>query len=285
MRLLAPSIHARKNLVAPNRQLNALRYLSSTTKYSKMTHYPILITSDIVCPWCYIGHTRLTKAIESHKAKHPQDTFHLQYLPFYLNPPPHLDSNTLPAFPVNSVNKRDYYAQKFGPERGKAIEERLVATAAEEGLKFSFGGNTGISRNGHRLVYYAQNHGGERAQNDVMLGLWRRYYEREVDITTLETLTEVGVEAGLGSESEVREYLESGRDGVEVDQLAEKSRMNGISGVPNYVLMDTWEVSGAQDPNVFGQLFERWKKMEADGKVKGFKNEKAEQGSAAAACL
>ena len=249
-----------------------------------MTHYPILITSDIVCPWCYIGHTRLSKAIDAHKAKHPNDTFHLRYLPFYLNPPPHLNSNNIPAFPIESFNKREYYASKFGPERGKQIEERIVATAAGEGLKFSFGGNTGISRNGHRLVYYGQTHGGEEGQNKVMLGLWKRYYEREVDITTLETLTEVGVEAGLGTPEEVREYLESGRDGVEVDKLAEEQRMNGISGVPNYVLMDTWEVSGAQDPTVFMQLFQRWKDMEAKGQVKSAEPEAAKS-DGVGACL
>ncbi|KAK5944541.1 hypothetical protein PMZ80_003823 [Knufia obscura] len=249
-----------------------------------MTHYPILITSDIVCPWCYIGHTRLSKAIDAHKAKHPNDTFHLRYLPFYLNPPPHLNSNDMPAFPVKSVNKREMYASKFGPERGKQIEERIIATAAGEGLKFSFGGNTGISRNGHRLVYYGQTHGGEEGQNSVMLGLWKRYYEREVDITTLETLTEVGVEAGLGTAEEIREYLESGRDGVEVDKLAEEQRMNGISGVPNYVLMDTWEVSGAQEPTVFLQLFQRWKDMEAKGQVKGVEQETT-KANGASACL
>lgn len=220
-----------------------------------------------MCPWCYIGHTRLSKAIDTHKQKHPNDTFHLRYVPFYLNPPPQLNDNNLPAFPVKSVNKRDYYASKFGPERGKQIEQRMIDTAAGEGLKFSFGGNTGISRNGHRLVYYGQTHGGEEGQNSVMLGLWKRYYEREVDITELDVLTETGVEAGLGTTEEIKEYLLSGRDGVEVDKLAEEQRMNGISGVPNYVICDTWEVSGAQDPNVFTQLFQRWKDMEAKGQV------------------
>ncbi|KAK5073014.1 hypothetical protein LTR64_000579 [Lithohypha guttulata] len=232
-----------------------------------MTHYPILITSDIVCPWCYIGHTRLTKAISAHKQTYPNDTFHLRYLPFYLNPPPHLSSNNLPAFPVSSANKRDYMVAKFGAQRASDIESRLLAAAASEGLTFSMGGKTGISRNGHRLVYYGQTHGGEEGQNAVMLGLWKRYYEREVDITELDVLVEVGVEAGLGGAEEIREFLLSGRDGVEVDKLAEESRMNGISGVPNYVLMDTWEVSGAQEPQVFQQLFRRWKDMEAKGKV------------------
>lgn len=149
----------------------------------------------------------------------------------------------MPAFPVQSVNKREYYATRFGAERAKEIEQRMIATFAGEGLSYDMNGATGISRNGHRLVYYAQHHGGEEAQNAVMLGLWRRYYEQAIDITKLDVLVEVGVEAGLGSTSEIKEYLESGRDGVEVDKLAEESRLNGISGVPNYVLMDTWEVS------------------------------------------
>lgn len=255
-----------------------------TTSPTKMTHYPILVTSDIVCPWCYIGHTRLSRAMAAHKEKHPADTFHLQYLPFYLNPPPQLQAADAPAFPVKSVNKRDYYAAKFGAERGRQIEDRIVAAAAADGLHFSFGGNTGVSRNGHRLVYYGQTHGGEEGQNNVMLGLWRRYYEREVDITQLEVLVEVGVESGLGSADEIRSYLESGRDGETVDKLAEEQRMNGVSGVPNYVLMDTWEVSGAQEPEVFLQLFQRWKDLEAKGQVKSGADEAA-KGNGVGACL
>lgn len=255
--------------------------IRTASTYNNMTNFPVLITSDIVCPWCYIGHTRLNKAITAHKEKYPEDTFTLKYLPFYLNPPPHLQSDDIPAFPVKSTNKREAYAAKFGEERGKQIEQMMLATAAGEGLRFSFGGKTGISRNGHRLVYFAQNHGGEESQNAVMLGLWKRYYEREVDITTLETLTEVGVEAGLGSAEEIKEYLESGRDGISVDKLAEESRMNGISGVPNYVLCDTWEVSGAQEPNTFLQLFQRWKDLEARKQQKtGRENEVKATGGA-----
>lgn len=157
--------------------------------------------------------------------------------------------------------------EKFGPERSKQIEAMMKQTAAGEGLNFKFGGNTGPSRNGHRLVYYAQNHGGEEAQNATMLGLWRRYFEQEVDITTLETLIEVGLEAKLGTREEIKEYLESGRDGEEVDKIADEARNKGISGVPNYEINDLWEVSGAQDPLAFQKLFQRWKDMEAKGQV------------------
>lgn len=236
---------------------------------SKMTNFNIDIVSDVVCPWCYVGHTRLSRAIANHKKTYPDDTFTLKYKPFYLAPPPQLKSNSVPPFPVASRPRQEVYAEKFGPERAQQIIMRMTQVSASEGLNFKFGGKTGVSRNGHRLVHYAQTHGGEEAQNKTMLGLWRRYFEQEVDITELDVLVETGVEAGLGSAEEVRKYLESGDDGREVDILAEEARQKGISGVPHYEIQGTWEVSGAQESQAFETLFKRWKDYENKEKGNG----------------
>lgn len=242
-----------------------------------MTQYNISITSDIVCPWCYIGHTRLNRAISKHKESYPDDKFNLSYKPFYLNPAAQVYSTSGPApppFPIPSKPRREMYAEKFGAARAKQMEAMMGQTAASEGLDFKFGGMTGPSRNGHRLVKWAQDHGGEEGQNKAMLGLWRRYFEQEVDITTLETLVDVGVEAGLGSAEEVKKYLESGDDAKLVDEEAEEAREKQISGVPHYEIQNMWEVSGAQDPRAFEQLFKRWKDMESQGKVPKTQSEK-----------
>jgi len=82
-------------------------------------------------------------------------------------------------------------------------------------------------------------------------------------------LVETGVEAGLGSADEIKNYLESGANGKEVDELAEEARHKGISGVPHYEIQGRWEVSGAQDPVAFETLFKRWKNMEAKEKGNG----------------
>jgi len=236
---------------------------------SKMTNFNIDIVSDVVCPWCYVGHTRLSRAIANHKKTYPDDSFKLTYKPFYLAPPPQLKSNSVPPFPVASRPRAEVYAEKFGRERVQQINARMAQVSASEGLNFKFGGKTGVSRNGHRLVHYAQTHGGEEAQNKTMLGLWRRYFEQEVDITELDVLVETGVEAGLGSAEEIKEYLLSGADGKEVDELAEEARDKGISGVPNYEIQGRWEVSGAQDPAAFEALFKRWKAMESKETANG----------------
>ena len=170
-----------------------------------MTNYSIIATSDIVCPWCYVGETRLKRAIANHKTRYPDDTFTLKYLPYYLNPPPQSQQSqqarngpTTPPFPVRSRPRREMYAEKFGPQRAQQIEAMMTQVSRAEGLDFKFGGMTGPSRNGHRLVWYAQEKGGEEAQDAVMQGLWKRYFELEVDVTELEVLVQVGVEAGLG---------------------------------------------------------------------------------------
>jgi predicted DsbA family dithiol-disulfide isomerase len=233
-----------------------------------MTVFDVQITSDVVCPWCYIGHTRLSKAIANHQKAYPEDKFNLNYVPFYLNPPPQMtQSPPPPPFPVESKPRFEAYAAKFGAARAEQIFGMLKDVAASEGLDFKSGGRTGPSRNGHRLIRYAQTHGGERAQNDTMLGLWKRYYEQEVDITRLDVLVEVGVEAGLGSADEIKTYLESGKDGKEVDKLASEQSQNGVSGVPHYTFQKRWQVSGGQEPSVFESIFKKWKAMEAKGEV------------------
>ena len=49
---------------------------------------------------------RLDKAIQAHKVSNPNDTFETTWYPFYLNP----DA-------PKSIDKQEYYARKFGPQR------------------------------------------------------------------------------------------------------------------------------------------------------------------------
>lgn len=110
-------------------------------------------------------------------------------------------------------------------------------------------------------------HGGEEAQNKAMLGLWHRYFEREVDITKLDVLVNTGVEAGLGSPEEIKAYLESGNDVDKVDRKALEASFGGVSGVPHYTIQRRYEVSGGQEPDVFKEIFEKVKAGDESGKA------------------
>jgi predicted DsbA family dithiol-disulfide isomerase len=187
--------------------------------------------------WCYVGKKRLEKGIAAYKEKHPEsnDTFSTNWFPFYLNP----DA-------PRSADKQQLYESKFGKERTAMMQE--------------YGGKTGNTRDSHRLVQLGKTKG-PQMQTRVIEELFAAYFENEKDITSRDILTEAGVKAGLG-EKEIKEWLESGKGGEEVDREVHRARLQGVSGVPNFVLADKFEIGGAQEPEAFVQLFERIKRQE-----------------------
>ncbi|OOQ84120.1 putative thioredoxin [Penicillium brasilianum] len=230
-----------------------------------MTNFKIQIISDTVCPWCYVGYRRLSRAITAHQGKNPLDTFTLTWNAFYLNP-------AAPEFP--GADKAKWYAVKFGPERTAAMFSRLSAIGEGEGIKFSFGGNTGKTRDSHRLLWYAgQLEEAKRAdtpstsavvgglQTRVAENLFRAYFEDEKNITDPRVLLEAGVEAGLDRE-EVKKLLDSEEGGAEVDSEAKTASRRLVTGVPYFSIQGKYSVEGADEPETFLEIFEQIKEDE-----------------------
>ncbi|OJI82403.1 hypothetical protein ASPTUDRAFT_126847 [Aspergillus tubingensis CBS 134.48] len=215
-----------------------------------MTNFNIQIISDTVCPWCYVGYRRLTRAITTHKATHPADTFTLTWHAFYLNP-------NSPSFP--GLDKTEYYKSKFGGDRALAIFDRLGAVGQSEGIKFSFGGRTGNTRDSHRLMWYAGQKEKEKKDTRVAEELFRAYFEEEKNVTDREVLVQAGVGAGL-ERSEVERLLDGEEGGKEVDLEAEKARRQLVTGVPYYMVQGQYAVEGADEPETFLEVFKQVKK-------------------------
>jgi predicted DsbA family dithiol-disulfide isomerase len=234
-----------------------------------MTNFNINVVSDTVCresqkaparplnhanketAWCYVGKKRLEKGIAAYKEKHPgaNDTFATNWFPFYLDP-------TAPK----SISKQERFESKFGKERTVMMHQRLSQIGQAEGINFKYGGNTGNTRDSHRLIQLGKTKG-PQIQTRVIEELFAAYFENEQDITRQDILVEAGVKAGL-EEKEAKEWLESGKGGSEVDKEVQSAVEQNISGVPNFTINDTFEISGAQDVSAFVQLFERLKKQE-----------------------
>ncbi|KAJ5540695.1 hypothetical protein N7494_005771 [Penicillium frequentans] len=227
-----------------------------------MTNFKIQIISDSVCPWCYVGYRRLSRAINTHKASNPSDTFTLNWRAFYLNP-------KSPTFP--GINKQEMYAEKFGAERCKAMFARLAAAGEGDGIMFKFGGNTGSTRDSHRVIWYA---GEEEAkgtqpggttgtgvgglQTRVVENLFRAYFEEEKNITDAKVLLDAAVQAGLDG-GEVAKLLESGVGAEQVDAEAFAASRRLVSGVPHFTVQGKYVVEGADEPETFLEVFERVK--------------------------
>lgn len=170
---------------------------------------------------------------------------------------------------------------KFGPERAAAIFSRLSAVGESEGIKFNFGGNTGKTRDSHRLLWYA----GELEEakrresatapppssgSTVVVGglqtrvaekLFRAYFEDEKNITDPRVLLEAGVEAGLDQDA-VKKLLDSEEGGAEVDSEAKTAARRLVTGVPYFSIQGKYSVEGADEPETFLEVFEQVKEDE-----------------------
>ncbi|KAK7515993.1 DSBA-like thioredoxin domain-containing protein [Phyllosticta citriasiana] len=205
-----------------------------------MTHFKIEIVSDTVCPWCYVGHRRLSKAIAQHQSQNPSDTFAITWKPYYLDP----------TAPKVGENKLERYQRKFSGQ-AEALLERMTQMGKLEGINFKWGGKTGNTRDSHRLIELGKQ---RNKQTRVVEELFAAYFENEKDITSHVVLQEAAIKAGL-DEAEVKDWLSSDKGGKEVDQEVRQAQLRGISGVPNFTINDRYVVGGAQEADAFVKLF------------------------------
>lgn len=189
-----------------------------------------------------MGKNRLELAIKQHKVNNPHDTFTTTWYPFYLNP----DA-------PKSVDKQEYYEQKFGAKRTEMMQGHLARLGKQVGINFGFGGRTGNTRDSHRLIQLGKTKG-EAQQTKVVEQLFNSYFEENEDITDREVLIKRGTQAGL-DEKEVRDWIENEKGGEEVDKEVAKAQSGFIGGVPNFTINGKYEVQGAEEPAAFLQVF------------------------------
>ncbi|KAJ3564829.1 hypothetical protein NPX13_g7714 [Xylaria arbuscula] len=215
-----------------------------------MTNFNIKIVSDTVCPWCYVGKRRLDRAIELYRKTYPSgrdDTFTITWAPFYLDP----------TSPAVGIPVKERMVQKFGHDRLDMMQQRLTMIGREEGINFSFNGRIGNTRDSHRLIQLGKTKGND-VENRVVQELFKSYFEGDGDITSHATLIAAAEKAGLTS-AEVKEWLETGKGGTEVDREVQEAYAKGISGVPNITIQGAHSIGGAEDPEVFMSIFTRIK--------------------------
>ncbi len=201
---------------------------------------------------CYVGKKKLERGISLYKSAHPdsKDTFSTTWKPFYLNA----------QAPKIGVDKKEFFASKFGHAKTEMMFGRLGAIGRDVGIDFSFGGKTGNSRDSHRLIQLGKTKSPD-VQTRVVEELFISYFENEGDITSRDVLKAAGVKAGF-PEAEVQDWLESNKGGPEVDEEVAEAQLRGVSGVPNFVLQSKYEIGGAQDAEAFAKVFEKIKELE-----------------------
>jgi predicted DsbA family dithiol-disulfide isomerase len=208
--------------------------------------FQIDVISDVVCPWCFIGKRNLERALETWRAKHPDDKPTVRWHPFQLNP----------QLPGGGVPRKQYLENKFGgPERAKEIYARVSAAGKRAGIDFAFD-NIQVQPNtidAHRLMHYAGEHG---KQDEMAEVIFRRYFVEGADLSNRQTLAHIGEQAGL-NRNEVAAYLAGDTDRALIEEQDRRARAIGVEGVPFFIFNQRHALSGAQPPEVIVEAMEK----------------------------
>jgi predicted DsbA family dithiol-disulfide isomerase len=205
-----------------------------------MATLEIKIYFDTICPWCYIGHKSLQRAIELYQRTYPNgrsDTFVYTLLPYYLRPDAEVGV---------SVPTLEAIGKKNGEERVNAITTRLQRVGRSNGIEFSFKSRIGNTRDSHRLIRFAT-----REKQKVLLEeIYKLHFEQDADITSHDDLVKAAVNIDMDRDA-VLSFLKSADGAVEVDELAATARQqDGISSVPTIEIGDR-RIEGAEDVGDF----------------------------------
>jgi predicted DsbA family dithiol-disulfide isomerase len=209
------------------------------------------IWSDIACPWCYVGKRRFEAALAAFEHR---DEVTVTWRSFELDPE---------APPAREGDNATRLAEKYGMEREQAIasQQSLARHAAGDGIEMRFDLTKGANTfDAHRLAHLAAAHGEQEAMTER---LFRAHHTEGELVSDHEVLARLAAEIGLPAD-EVRPTLGSDRYGAQVREDEVLAARIGIQGVPFFVIDRAIGVSGAQEPDVLGELLRRgWEKRSA----------------------
>ncbi|NMG30741.1 DsbA family oxidoreductase [Aromatoleum evansii] len=202
--------------------------------------------SDFVCPWCFLGKTRLARALEQVRESHPDIEVRVNWLPFFLNP----------DTPAAGEPYRPFLEAKFGGRRAAdEVLARVADAATPDGLQFAFDriATRPNTLPAHRLTYRAQSVGHTSARiNALGEALFAAHFQQGRDIGDIATLVDIAVETTGDRREDVEAYLESDEDAATVRRMAVQLQKQGVNGVPFFIFNRRLAVSGAQTSAVLG---------------------------------
>lgn len=216
---------------------------------------PVIVDvwSDVVCPWCHIGHASLERAI----AQRPPGSVIVRPRAFQLDP----------SIPPEGITVAQYAETKFGS--AQALQEgrpRLLEAAGPTGAVF---GDEPTHMPNTRIAHRAVALIAERALPAALpahRALLRARHEEGAALADAEEIAAVLEAAGVVQEAApVAEALADPTAGeAQVRADLELAAQLEVSGVPFFVAGGRAGATGAQPPEVLGELLRRGAELQAE---------------------
>ncbi len=215
----------------------------------------VQIWSDIMCPFCYIGKRRMEEALTLFEHK---EAVEIEWKSF------ELDAGFIPSPNDNVI---EHLAEKYRKDTDWAqnMIDNMTQNAKTAGLDFHFEKAVlANSHNAHRLLHLAKKN---NLANELEELLFKAYLTDGKDLNNLDTLSELGIAAGLEADA-IAQVLHSDVYSTAVKQDIQEANSIGVQGVPFFVFDNKYAISGAQPATAFLQTLEKvWQEGKFDSKV------------------
>ncbi|MEM8919874.1 MAG: DsbA family oxidoreductase [Pseudomonadota bacterium] len=221
------------------------------------------MVSDVVCPWCWLGLRRVSRALEDGGVD--EDRVELRFRPFELDP----------NVPAEGVDYKEYMSRRIGgpgindaqKERFAAMRAALEAYGEEEGLPFDFQNmkHRPNSFDSHRLVRWAQGQGRGAAAKEA---LFHAYFAENRNVGDHAVLVDIATQIGLDSDV-VSRLLSEDADKDAVRREAQFFRDLGVGGVPTLIADRRIALQGAESTEKILKLIEAAEKSALEERPAG----------------
>lgn len=203
----------------------------------------IEVVSDFACPWCLVGKRRLDRA----RVLCTDFDLRVTWSPYQLNP----------DMPREGRNRREYYSNKFGPERYQDLRAHLEAAGMEDGITFCDTPEAAAPNtlSAHVLMWWGST--SEAVDENALADrIFHAHHVACENIGDLDVLVRIAGESGMDSDS-VRERLGSREDEALVQERIAESAARGVHGVPFFIVANRFTISGAQPAELLAAEFVR----------------------------
>ena len=193
------------------------------------TQITVDIFADIICPWCYIGKTRLDQAF----ARRPDIVPIYRWRSFLLNP----------SMPPEGMSRQAYLTAKFG-HAASAVYGRIAMAGLDAGIDFQFSNieRTPDTRPIHKLLL-AAGPDSEALANQF----YKAYFLEGLNIGDVQVQNNL-LEVCELDRAELAEKLVDAEAQMEMD--LQDCHTLGIEGVPMMIFNDSLSLAGAYPPDI-----------------------------------
>jgi predicted DsbA family dithiol-disulfide isomerase len=192
----------------------------------------VIVYSDYICPFCFIGKHRMERLKEELDVE-------IEWRGLEIHPETPTEGQTLEEMGLN-------------PHYIEMVIENVNKLAAEIDLELKIPIKISNSKRALMLAEYAKENGKFCEYHHEV---FKAYWQDQKDIGNIDALSDIMDQIGLDS-NEAQEYLEEEKAKEKIKKLLLEARSLGIDGVPTFVI-STIIIEGAQPYEVIKKAVER----------------------------